>query len=68
MEANTNAQEENRQYLAMTSLQSLYFSNRWISLNLHFDITIDGQINEDQSNEGFPNLKNGLIDVYKRQK
>ena len=45
----------------MTDLQSwLYFSNRWMSLNDRFDISIDGHTDKDQSNKGFLNLKNGL--------
>ena len=39
-------------------LQSrLYLNNRWLNFNVRFDMSIDDLIDEDQSNEGFPDLK-----------
>ena len=62
MQANPNTQKYNREYLVMADLQShLYYNNHWIKLNVHFDISIDGYIDEDESNEGVPNLKNGWL-------
>ena len=49
----------------MMDFQSqLYFNNHWVNLNVNFDISIGGHIDEDQSNKGFPNLKNGLIAYF----
>ena len=61
-EQNPNTQEQNREYLVMMDLQSwLYFNNHSTNLNVHFDISIDGH------NEGFPNLKHGLVPFLNSQ-
>ena len=44
------------------------FNNRWIKLNVRWDIILDGHTDEDQSNRGFLNLKNALITVFKIHK
>ena len=39
LQTNANTKEQSRKYLAMMDLQSrLYFNNRWINLNVRFDI------------------------------
>ena len=47
-----------REYLAMADLQSwLYLNNCCINLNICFDISMNGHIDEDQSYKDFTNLK-----------
>ena len=44
------------------------FFNNWINLNVHYDVSIDSHIDKDQSNEVFPNLKNGWLLFLKKNK
>ena len=63
---NPDAGEQNIEYLALRELlPRLLFNGHWINLNVQNNISIDGHIDRDQSEEGFPNLKNALVSFFR---
>ncbi|KAG7299154.1 hypothetical protein JYU34_017689 [Plutella xylostella] len=63
---NPNAGEQNVEYLALRELlPRLLFNGHWVNVNVQNNVSIDGHIDKDQSEEGFPNLKNALACFFR---
>ncbi|CAG9134826.1 unnamed protein product [Plutella xylostella] len=57
--------EVNREYLAVTELlPRLIFDRRSANVSFNYEATFNGHLENDNSSEGFPNLKNALLQFF----
>ncbi|CAK1586229.1 unnamed protein product [Parnassius mnemosyne] len=63
--ANANSEEAHIEYLAATELlPNITYNNRKVDINVRHESAFNGHVDNDNSEEGFPNLLNALIIVF----
>lgn len=66
---NPDAGELNAEYLALREiLPRILFNGQWLNLDVQNNSSIDGHIDRDQSEEGFPNLRNALFTFFRNHR
>ncbi|CAH1106753.1 unnamed protein product [Psylliodes chrysocephalus] len=66
---NPDNRELNREYLAVTELlPRIIFNRQAVDLSIHYEAAYNGHIDNDNSAEGFPNLKSALMRFFESNK